>query len=51
MKTTTSLMVLALALLALPGCGSVYTNIEKTADNTYLVTRVKNGFFNVSGTL
>ena len=38
-------------LSTLGGCASLYTNIEKTGDNTYLVTRVKQGFFNAYGTL
>lgn len=44
-------MVLAFALLALPGCASMYTNIEKTGPNTYLVTRIKQGFLSVHGDL
>jgi hypothetical protein len=38
-------------LVSATGCASVYTNIEKTSDNQYLMTRVKQGFFTVSGTL
>jgi hypothetical protein len=44
-------MILGLVLLALPGCAAVYTNIEKTGPNTYLVTRIKQGFFSVYGDL
>ncbi len=53
MKKRTLLATLALALAApaLNGCASVYTNIEKDGENTYLVTRVKQGFFTVSGSL
>jgi hypothetical protein len=29
----------------------VYTNIERTGENQYLVTHVQQGFFSVSGTL
>jgi hypothetical protein len=51
MKTSLLLAPLAVAALSLNGCASVYTNIEKTGDNTYLVTHVKQGFFVVSGNL
>ena len=51
MNKKSATLLLALVLLALPGCASVYTNIEKTGPNTYLVTRIKQGFFNVNGDL
>jgi hypothetical protein len=44
-------MALGVALLTLPGCGSVYTNIERAGPNTYLVTRIKQGFLTVYGDL
>ena len=50
-KLTLTATAIALALSSATGCASLYTNIEKTGDNTYLVTRIKQGFFNVSGTL
>ena len=51
MNNKSMAMVLGVVLLALPGCASVYTNIEKTGPNTYLVTRIKQGFFSVYGDL
>lgn len=48
MKATYIMPVL---LVALSGCGSVYTSIAKNTDGTYLVTRNKQGFGMVSGTL
>lgn len=51
MKTRSLLALSMFALLGLNGCASVYTNIEKDGENTYLVTRVKQGFFTFSGNL
>lgn len=51
MNKQTSLWLIGLALLGASGCASVYTNIERTGENQYLVTRVEQGFFSVSGTL
>ena len=48
MKTT---LLMPLLLVALSGCGSVYTSIAKNTDGTYLVTRNKQGFPVPSGTL
>jgi len=45
---------LALAMTAaflLGGCAAVYTDIRKVDDNTYIMTRTKQGFFNVKGTV
>ena len=46
MNTTKHLLRLVSAagfLSLVAGCGSVYTNIEKTGENTYLITRTKQG--------
>jgi hypothetical protein len=37
--------------VAAGGCASTYTNIERTGPNTYIVTRVDQGFFSVKGKL
>ena len=50
-KLALTVIASALALSTMTGCATLYTNIEKTGDNTYLVTRIKQGFFNVSGSL
>ncbi len=50
-KLALTVLASALAFSTATGCASLYTNIEKTGDNTYLVTRIKQGFFSVSGTL
>ena len=37
--------------LLLSGCTSTFTSITPAGENNYYVTRTKNGFFKVSGTL
>jgi hypothetical protein len=47
-------MRLALCMAAafvIGGCAAVYTDIRKVDDNTYILTRTKQGFFNVRGTV
>lgn len=44
-----SLFMMVAALVG--GCAGVYTDIRKVDDNTYILTRTKQGFFHVSGTL
>lgn len=47
----TRLYILALsALLALSvsGCATAFTSIEAREDGTYTLTRIKEGFFNIS---
>lgn len=41
--------VLGLALLS-SGCMAAYTDIRKVDDNTYVLTRTKQGFFRTYGT-
>ena len=45
------LALVTASLATLGGCASTYTNIEKTGESSYLVTRTKQGFFVTSGTL
>lgn len=33
------------------GCAAVYTDIRKVDDNTYIMTRTKQGFFSVKGSV
>jgi hypothetical protein len=51
MKKLFCLTFVAASLASLAGCASTYSNIEKTGDNTYLITRTKQGFFKTDGSL
>jgi hypothetical protein len=45
---------IALTLLigfVLAGCSASYTSIQPAGENAYYVTRTKNNFFKISGTL
>jgi len=42
------LLAIGLSTLA---CQATYTSIQPAGDKTYFLTRTKNGFFKVSGTL
>ncbi len=47
-------MRLALCMIAavfVGGCAAVYTDIRKVDESTYILTRTKQGFFNVRGTV
>ena len=37
--------------LVLTGCQSFYTSIEKAEDDTYILTRIQQGFLTVSGSV
>jgi starvation-inducible outer membrane lipoprotein len=41
------LMMTAALALGLSACASTYTSIERQDDGTYVLTRVKQGFFSV----
>ena len=40
----TRLVLAGLLLMSLTGCGSIYTHIYKVDQNTYYITRTKQGF-------
>jgi hypothetical protein len=46
-----TIMLCALAAVTLGGCATTYTSIERNGDKSYLLTRVRQGFFTVSGSL
>jgi hypothetical protein len=45
------LLVATMALSFLGGCAGAYTSIRKVDDKSYVVTRVKAGFFRQYGTV
>lgn len=44
-----TLPLAVLALAALAGCNSTFTNIQRLPDNTYYLTQVKQGPFFIAG--
>jgi hypothetical protein len=47
-------MRLAIAMIIafiIGGCAAVYTDIRKVDESTYILTRTKQGFFHVKGTV
>lgn len=47
----TRAIVLALVAVASVGCANTYTAIRKVDDNTYILTRTKQGFGKTYGTV
>ncbi len=50
MMNMKTLVLLAMGFSTL-GCQAAYTSIQTAVDKAYSLTRTKNGFFKVSGTL
>ena len=47
---TKLLLLIAVGLTSI-GCTSTYTSIQPAGEKAYYLTRTKNGFFKVSGTM
>jgi hypothetical protein len=45
------LALFMIAAVVVGGCAAVYTDIRKVDDNNYILTRTKQGFFSVKGTV
>ena len=50
MMNMKTLVLLTIGFATL-GCQATYTSIQPAGDKSYFITRTKNGFFKVSGTL